>query len=269
MSLFLVGLIGLGSYAARLELRFSFFYLVPIALSSWYVGRRAGVLISIVSAMVWMVEYVAEHRLEPAGPATAYQNAPLLLAFFLILSLLLSALRRALGKEKIVARADPLTGVANRRAFFEAAEAEIRRSSRYRRDLTVAYLDLDDFKTVNDRYGHAAGDRVLLQVATAIRGSLRFNDLVARIGGDEFIILLPETGAEQANAVLRKVRLQLEEALRRDDCPVTASVGSVTFERPPDSVDEVVRLSDELMYSVKTSGKNRLATRTIGEGSRT
>lgn len=264
-SFLLVGVIGFSSYATRLDLRFSFFYLVPIALCSWYVGRRAGVVISVASAAAWMTEYVAEYRPEPNGLATAYENLPLLLGFFLVLSLLLSALRRALMRETVAARADPLTGVANRRAFFELAEAEIRRSSRYRRPLTVAYLDLDDFKTVNDRFGHAAGDRVLRKAASAIRGSLRFNDAVARIGGDEFIILLPETGTDEAAVALRKLLAELERALGDEDFAITVSAGSVSFARPPASVDEAVRLADELMYSVKTSGKNRLAMRGVGD----
>lgn len=264
ISLLLVGLIALASYATRVELRFSFFYLLPIALSSWFVGRSAGILLSLASAISWTGEYLLEHRLEAASRATAYENAPLLLGFFLVLSLLLSTLQQTLAKEKDAARVDPLTRIANRRAFFELAEGEIRRAARYGGRLTAAYIDLDDFKAVNDQEGHEAGDRLLRLVAQTIRGNLRVNDITARLGGDEFIILLPETGAVEADAVLGKIRRQLEDSLRAGKWPVTVSAGCVTFERPPDSVDEIVRLTDELMYFAKTSGKNRLAKRVIG-----
>jgi diguanylate cyclase (GGDEF)-like protein len=264
ISLLLVGLIALASYATQVDLRFSFFYLLPIALSSWFVGRSAGIFLSFTSTVSWTVEYLLEHRLQPASKPAAYDNAPLLLGSFLILSLLLSTLHRTLAKEKDAARVDPLTRIANRRAFFELAEAEIRRAVRYGGCLTAAYVDLDDFKAVNDQYGHEAGDRVLCLVAQTIRGNLRVNDIAARLGGDEFIILLPQTGATDADAALGKIRSQIEDSLRTGKWPVTVSTGCVTFERPPDSVDQMVRLADELMYFVKASGKNRVAKRVIG-----
>ena len=265
ISVVLVGLIGIATYATEVELRFSFFYLLPIALSAWFVGRSAGIFLALASAAAWTVEYLLEHRLESTGRTTAFENAPLLLGFFLVLSLLLSTLRRALSRETDAARLDSLTGIANRRAFFELAEGEFRRMARYGGRLTVAYVDLDDFKAVNDRDGHEAGDRLLQVVAKTIRGDLRISDIVARLGGDEFVILLPETGATEADAVLGKIRRRLEDSLRTEKCAVTASVGCVTFERPPESVDGMVRLADELMYLVKTSGKNRIAKRVIGE----
>ncbi|HTC77354.1 MAG TPA: diguanylate cyclase, partial [Terriglobales bacterium] len=104
-------------------------------------------------------------------------------------------LAAALAAEKELSRSDPLTGLPNRRAFYEVALAEADRARRYRHPLSLAYLDVDNFKQVNDDYGHDAGDELLVRVAEVLRRNLRNNDIVARLGGDEFAMLLPETPA--------------------------------------------------------------------------
>ena len=117
-------------------------------------------------------------------------------------------------------------------------------------------MDVDDFKLVNDRHGHSAGDRLLRNVAEAIRKDVREFDLVSRIGGDEFVILMPETGEHAARAVVRRVRRRLLEVVRAKGWPVTFSIGVVTWDAPPASVDEMLREADDLMYSAKRGGKN-------------
>ncbi len=157
-----------------------------------------------------------------------------------------------------------LTQISNRRAFSELAGAEIERMARYGGRFTVAYLDLDNFKEVNDRFGHETGDRVLVLTAQTIRKSLRVNDIVARLGGDEFIVLLPQTEPSDAEAALRKIEAQLSEVMRQERWPVTVSIGAATFEKPPASVEGMIELVDRLMYSAKTSGKGRLEKIVIG-----
>jgi len=157
-----------------------------------------------------------------------------------------------------VARTDFLTGVPNWRAFAERATTELNRARRYGRPLTFAYVDLDDFKAVNDRYGHAAGDTLLSDVARTIGHVLRRTDVIARLGGDEFAVLLPETGPEPAWIVLRKLHNAVRIALAEAGWPVTASIGAVTCVVPPADVDELVRLADQLMYDVKRIGKNQV-----------
>ena len=269
VSVGLIFAIALVNHATTLDLRFSFFYLLPVALSSWVVGRGAGLGLSVVCAATWLVQHLSENHPDPLRQATAYLNAALLLGFFALFALLLSALRRALVREKQAARVDPLTGIPNRRAFFELADSEIQRAMRYRGRFTVAYLDLDAFKAINDRKGHAAGDRVLLRLAQALRGGLRANDVVARLGGDEFIVLLPETGAAEGDAVLEKLRRRIGDAQDPEDGLVTVSAGCVTFETPPASVDEMLKLVDEVMYSTKAAGANGVARRVVGGSDRT
>ncbi len=256
------------SYWIRLDFRFSVFYLIPIALAAWFVGRRAGIVFCLLGAALWLLESLATRRPGATKLPEASINVALVLGFFLLVSTLLSALRAALWRERAASRIDVLTQVSNRRAFAELAEAEIERLARYGGRFTVAYLDLDDFKQVNDRFGHETGDRVLILAAQAIRKSLRVNDIVARVGGDEFIVLLPETDARDAEAVLRKLESHLAAVMRQGPWEVTVSIGAATFEKAPSSVEQMVETVDMLMYSAKTSGKNQLVKRVIGEDSR-
>ena len=265
ISVFVVGINFLASYAAREDLRFSFFYMVPIALSAWFVGRTAGILLSLLCAGAWVTEAARESHFPSQEWPVVIWNAILLLAFYLALSTILSALRGSLQREKAAARLDPLTQIPNRRFFFEIAEAEIQRVARYGGQFTVAYMDLDNFKLVNDRDGHETGDRVLVLAAEAMRRSLRASDVVARLGGDEFIVLLPQTGTPEADAVFRKLEEKLAAVMREGNWPVTVSVGAATFEKPPQSVEQMIGLVDGLMYAAKMSGKNRLEKRVVGE----
>ena len=146
----------------------------------------------------------------------------------------------------------------NARAFRTLATAEVARSQRFAHSLSLAYLDLDDFKAINDTFGHAEGDHVLLEVGHVLRTTVRSTDSVARVGGDEFAILMPETGAKEARTVVERVRGELDRLTSRDGRHVLFSIGLVTFDRPPGSADELTTAADELMYRAKRGGKDRL-----------
>jgi diguanylate cyclase (GGDEF)-like protein len=175
-----------------------------------------------------------------------------------------SLLKSLLVKEQELARIDPLTTVPNRRAFYEALDKERVRSLRYHRPLTIAYVDLDNFKKVNDCLGHAVGDELLVQVAAGLRSNLRASDYVARLGGDEFAVLLPETDATAAELVLRKLRLRLLEEMKAHRWQVTFSIGAATFLDPPDSLDVIIRMADETMYAIKAHGKDNVSVSLVG-----
>jgi diguanylate cyclase (GGDEF)-like protein len=258
----LLALIVLASHASPVDVRF--LYLAPVALTAWFVGPRAGALFSLLGAGAWLAESLFGNRFGPPDRLVTGTSAVLLFGFFLIVSSLLSALRAALGRGQAAARVDSLTQIYNRRAFVELARAEIDRMARYGGHFTVAYLDLDDFKLVNDHFGHETGDRVLVLTAQTIRKSLRVNDIVARLGGDEFVVLLPQTESRDAEAVLQKLEAQLAEVMREGPWPVTTSIGAVTFEKPPASVEQMIELVDVLMYSAKSKGKGRLERRVVG-----
>ena len=122
--------------------------------------------------------------------------------------------------------------------------------------LTVAYVDADDFKGINDRYGHAYGDEVLRSIANTLKQNLRETDSISRVGGDEFVILLPETDAEQAHAVLSKLQSVMAASMARFETKISVSVGAVVFDEPPLDVDALTKASDAAMYRAKANGKN-------------
>ena len=145
---------------------------------------------------------------------------------------------------------------------MELAEMEIHRARRYDRPFTVIYIDLDDFKMVNDRFGHAMGDKLLRSLAQALHKKIRTTDLVARLGGDEFGILLPETGPEVAELIVRRLQ-DAGFTLLEKGWPVPFSMGVVTFLKPPASVDEMLIASDTVMYAAKENGKHGISRETF------
>ncbi len=255
-------LIGLCDYLTG-DYSLFIFYLIPVSLITWFVGRRAGITFCVLS--------LAARLAADSGSPSALRDANLYhwnilieCSFLTVMSLLSSALKTRLDNEKSLARLDPLTGAINRRSFFDLAEQEIYRAQRYGRSLTIAYIDLDNFKEVNDLQGHATGDRLLVAVVETIRAAIRNSDTLARFGGDEFVILLPETAGEPAQATLQKVQGRLRQRMRDSSWPVTFSIGAVSYLRPPTSVEDAVRSADALMYEVKRSGKDRLLHTTSG-----
>jgi diguanylate cyclase (GGDEF)-like protein len=239
------------------ELSFSLFYLIPIVLVTWFSGRNSGLAISVVSAVMWFVADMLAGQ-SYSQPAIRYWNAATRLGFFVVVTLLLPALK-ALEREKGLARTDYLTGVANRRYFFEVAQTELERSQRYEHPFTIIYLDLDGFKTVNDQWNHKTGDRLLCAVVNQAKRQLRNTDVIARLGGDEFVMLLPETDQDAAQIAVPKIQNVLMNEMRRNKWPVTFSIGVLTYRNGPITTDELIKKADELMYSVKKNDKNAIA----------
>lgn len=153
-----------------------------------------------------------------------------------------------------LARTDELTGLMNRRAFVRTTELEIERQARYGGEFSIMMLDLDGFKALNDTYGHFAGDIALRHLAEAIRANTRRADSVARIGGDEFVVLMPNTPRAACDAICQQLRRAVAEGMRDSGFTVTASIGGVTFEQPPESVDAALRAADQAMYRAKQNG---------------
>ena len=158
-----------------------------------------------------------------------------------------------------LASTDPLTGILNRRSLKEAMEAETRRTRRHGRPLTLIMFDLDWFKAINDTYGHDQGDAVLVAVTAQIRDRLRQDDSLARWGGEEFMILLPETPLAQAVALAETLRIGLQTSPCPGVEPVTASFG-VTAYRPDETLDEWLERVDGLVYQVKRAGRDGVAS---------
>jgi len=251
----LIGLVGALEFLVGYEVEFSLFYLIPIAFISWFVGRSFGFIASIVSAGIWLLADVASGHTYP-NSFTPIWNTLVRLSFYVVVSLLLSSLRRALDRESKLARTDSLTGAVNARWFHELAQMEIDRLGRHGRPLTLMYIDLDNFKTVNDRFGHIAGDRALQSIVRSIKDQIRTSDVIARLGGDEFAVLLPETNQKVAHVVVSKLQAKLHKEMERNHWPVTFSIGVLTCQTVVPSIDQLVHMTDELMFSVKNASKN-------------
>jgi diguanylate cyclase (GGDEF)-like protein len=256
-----IGILGVVDYLTGFEISVSLFYLLPITLVTWQTGKSLGLLVSILSAFVWFLADVL------AGNSYSYPiiflwNTFIRLGFYIVTVYLLVALKTALEQERELGRVDSMTGVFNYRYFSILLQMEIDRARRNKHPITVAYIDLDNFKTINDRFGHSTGDLVLRSVADHIKKNLRSTDIFARLGGDEFGILLPEANQESAEIVLKRIQSSLLQEMCQHGWPVTFSIGVISCLEAPSSVDEIINHADDLMYSVKKEGKNSIAYKT-------
>ncbi|MCC6747453.1 MAG: GGDEF domain-containing protein [Deltaproteobacteria bacterium] len=250
----MIGATGLLDHVMGVELRLYPLYVVPVALTAWKLGLAAGLIVALLALAAWAGSHLLAGQNFPAW-AWAFNAVAHLLAFAVVVFLVVF-LQRSRATERRLARTDPLTGLLNARAFYEIATAELGRQQRYPRPVTLAFVDLDNFKEVNDRYGHTVGDLALLEAANAMRAATRATDTVARLGGDEFALLLPETDVAGARRLLRRLGTGVAEAMAASSWPVSCSIGAVTFDAPPDSVDAIITAADQLMYRVKAAGKN-------------
>lgn len=261
--------VGVVDYLTGTDVSLILFYLAPIGFGTWFVHLRGGVALSAVAAVI-SVAANGLHRLgrgeEPLPVAVLAFNGVIQLGTSLAIVLVLGALRARLLAEELLARTDALTQIANRRAFFEAAALELERARRHGRPLTLAYVDCDDFKDVNDRLGHAQGDALLVTAAQTLRSGTRAVDAVARLGGDEFGLLLPETDAAEAAALLGRLRAALLAAMERGGWKVGFTIGSATFLGPAASIDELMARADELMYAAKREAKGSIRIGVFGGG---
>jgi len=251
-------LIGVGDYfATNASLEFSVFFLLPISFFTWFVSRRAGFLASLVAGGINLGVNLSS-SIYLKSTEIAYWNTLVWTGFFCLMTFIIADLKFLHHRERELARSDTLTGAATRLAFYEFAGDELNRARRTNQPITLAYLDIDSFKEINDRNGHNLGDQVLHTVAQSICTSIRRTDIVARMGGDEFAMLLPNTSREASGKLLEKVFNVLRVAMSQKRWPVTFSVGAVTFLSAPESVERMIEHADQTMYSVKQSGKNRL-----------
>ncbi len=232
---------------------------IPIVLAGWYGSKRAGYIVAVFSSFLWIYVYYLDVITEGFLSDYLYADFMNLIAYF-ILALLITRFRGFHREEKRAADTDKLTGALNHRGFYAEFANEVIRSARYGHTFSLAYIDIDDFKLINDKLGHNIGDDVLIKTVRILQSSLRSTDSVSRIGGDEFACLLPETGYEEANLALIKLRDKLSEKIGAPGVMVNYSIGLVTFERPPDDVKQAMAAADKMMYSVKNNKKNGISS---------
>jgi diguanylate cyclase (GGDEF)-like protein len=255
IALLLLLLVGWLDSLTGLDLVFDIFYLLPVTIAAWFVGRNVGFLFAIASAFI---VFLANLPLDgnPKLVITELWNVFARLTFFMLFAQLSNVLGVKLEHETQLARTDFLTGAGNARAFYDQAQMELSRLQRSKQALSIAYIDLDNFKKVNDTRGHNEGDRVLKTVVETLKQTLRGSDFIARLGGDEFAILLPSTNDVQSRTLIQRLHTTLLNCSDHYGWPVTFSIGVITCLEAPASLESFIAKADELMYKVKASGKN-------------
>ncbi|MBF0431672.1 MAG: GGDEF domain-containing protein [Fibrobacteria bacterium] len=258
MSIILTLFLGMVDFLSGVEISFSLFYVIPVCLTIWYSRFWLGFIMAVFSSSLWMVADVYAGHIY-SHTAILCWNTCIRFSFFIIIGLLLEHIKKLYNNEEKLADTDGLTGLSNRRAFLEKIQFELDRSRRYQRPFTLAYIDLDNFKLVNDKFGHEEGDYLLCTVADELKSNLRNTDIISRLGGDEFSVLLSDANETQAFKALQKIQERLLETMSKKNWPVTFSIGAVTFNKAMDNVTDMLKLSDDLMYQVKKNRKNSIA----------
>ena len=242
----------------------SLFYLLPILVTGWWFGTTAAIVTAVAASLSW---FLADESYHTNGSLLiSVWNGFTRLVIFTFMGYMTSRARMdrdrfkgLLLREREQARADIMTGLPNRRGFIERLMVEASRCRRSSQPICVAYLDLDNFKLINDRHGHSAGDSLLAEIGRALSSTIRAGDLAARLGGDEFAILFWNTERTAVESIAQRIIDGISEVGRRyPDAGLGASVGIAHFERVPESVEEILKGADNAMYEAKSLGKGRL-----------
>lgn len=256
-SVAVLALLILGDYAIGRELSLAPLYLIPVMLITWKTSATMGVAVSMLASLLWAA--VTLHEDGTALAAYALWEAAIRLATTVLFVALLSGLKASLARVNLLARKDSLTDLANRGSFYELVNQEMSRCKRYGGAISIAFIDLDKFKALNDRSGHDVGDEALRVVAQTLRSQLRSTDLPARLGGDEFAVMLPGMDARGASQATQILQSRLLSAMEHRGWPITFSIGLATFTTAPDSADEMIKRADMLMYQMKREGKGGIS----------
>lgn len=233
------------------------FYIWPVALSAYFLQRRHVVLNFLVMVVAFGIALVG--FVEPAARVVELGSV---IAAGAVIGVLIVTLKErldeALGRLRLLATRDPLTGALNRRAFQEALDGAVARAVRSSGACAVAILDIDHFKRINDEHGHAAGDEALRHLVTLIGRRARAGDVLGRLGGEEFGVLLDGADAAGAQRYAQDLRAALADARRDDVPPFTISVGVAELADGDGSADGMLLAADRAMYAAKENGRDRV-----------
>ncbi|MFA7271057.1 MAG: GGDEF domain-containing protein [Sterolibacterium sp.] len=253
ISIIAIFLLGTARTTTDAEWTFASFAILPVLVIAWIDGKRGGTLVALLATAMWVVSDIVSER-QFSSPWILWGNAATRMMTYSLVAFLAAQVRLQFEREFERATQDALTGLKNRRAFLEVGVGEVERSKRYPHPLAVIFLDLDDFKQLNDTMGHDVGDAALKATAQALLRTLRSSDQVARLGGDEFAVLLPEIGYDAAVEAGRKISIAVNTALEEFP-PVSGSIGVAWFREADRLFPDMLKAADELMYEVKESGK--------------
>jgi diguanylate cyclase (GGDEF)-like protein len=256
--------LGVMDYYTTPDFTFTIFYLIPVSIAAWFSGRNTGLAVSLFCAFTGYVVHLLWPKIL-VDPLVPYWDALTELTFFVITALILSKLKIIINMERNIARTDYLTKISNSRYFYELTDMQMKIAHRLNSFISIAYLDLDNFKEVNDTFGHLAGDAVLKIVAETLKNAVREIDITARLGGDEFVIFMPNTNFQEAEKVLDRIKSALANILKSNNWNVTVSVGAVTCPGQSCMIDSLIKSADSLMFEAKANGKNRSVHKNVNE----
>lgn len=242
-------------FLTGIEVRIFPLYFAPVGWLAWKWGPRYGLALAGLSTIVWEVSNKSAGRNYQQEWIEVW-NILAQFSAFAVVCILVWKLREEIAIERELRRLDPLTGIYNSRAFMELAAVEIERARRRRAPLAMVFIDVDDFRKVNDRFGHAGGDGLLRDVAEALRAKTRKTDILARVGGDEFAIFLCDAGTNAARVMVESCCAAVRAIGDRGGMPVTLSIGVAAFEEAPVDLEAALHEADAAMYRSKARGKD-------------
>ncbi|WP_010113604.1 GGDEF domain-containing protein [Acinetobacter sp. P8-3-8] len=247
---------GVIDLATGYEYSFAVFYLIPVSIAAWYDNKYMTTVTIVLSALTWLyADYEAGHHY--SSSIIPFWNTCARLGFFSIFASLLFKIKKNLAEMTLMAMRDSLTSLNNTRAFNVEYQTLKRRQPKKDQTLAVGLIDLDGFKSVNDTYGHSKGDDVLVEFAQVLKQSVRMNDVVARMGGDEFVVILQDTNSQGIEEYAKRLRNQFLLSGLKQRYGIDFSMGIRIYTELPDNLDEATRQADQLMYQSKARGKSQ------------
>jgi diguanylate cyclase (GGDEF)-like protein len=256
LSFGLMALIGIIDFITPSTIFLYPYYVIPVAFGAWFSNIRIASSLAVVSGILCLIH---DQIISSDGHSfILILNTMTITGSFVIFAITVDKIKKTLFLAHEMARLDSLTGLLNAGAFEKLVIQEMQRCRRYKHPFTFVYLDVDNFKLINDTKGHSTGDVLLQCIANIMKIEIRQTDCVARMGGDEFALLFPELDDQDSLKTITRIQQILQKEMDRAGWPVGFSMGVVTFLYPPASVDDVVRIADSLMYDAKNSGKNTL-----------
>jgi len=230
-------------------------YILPVWVATRLSGRRAGItMVGLTSLIATCIDVFANQTVKPAE---APKDFALLFAALGIVMMVIAHVEGSLNRHRLLAMCDPLTGLLNRRALVEWARVTLHRVLHRNEPMVAMMIDCDDFKGLNDNYGHHAGDHVLRLLARVLENETRSTDLVARLGGDEFLVILHGATPEIATKVMQRIENRFETLVSDAGYECTVSIGSTQMRPDMDSLDALIEHADRAMYLRKEQRRNR------------
>jgi len=255
-SIALVFAVGTMDVQTGLEAQLYFLYVVPIALASWFVNRQTGIYVALLCVVVILAADVIGGRHYSAG-WIIYWNFLMPGGLFGVIALALSQLRSKFDTLSELVGRDMLTGLPNVRAFYDLTSREIDNAFSPQ-PLSLAFVDIDGLKWINQRLGYATGDQMLCMIAQTIKQNVPRPELVGRVGGTAFAVLLPNVTFQDASAILEKIQKELKEERRKHAQPVTFYISAIACPKAPRNMAELMHEAESRMTRMKGSSKDRI-----------